>query len=116
MRRLWAKHRKLVIAFAVAVVLAAGFLVRGLVMVPPRGDPTRPVAAWMTPGFIVHTYHLPPEVVGDILRLTPGEHRRVTIAEIATEQGVPVTDLLAPLQAEVDAHRPPDAPPPDAKP
>lgn len=116
MRRLWSQHRKLVIAFAVAVVLAAGFLVRGLVLMPPHGDPTRPVAAWMTPRFIVHTYHLPPEVVGEILGLPPGEHRRLTIAEIATEQGVAVSDLLKPLQAEIDAHRPPDAPPPEAKP
>jgi hypothetical protein len=121
MRRLWANHRKLVIAFAVMVVLAAGFLIRGFVLVPPRGDPTRPVAAWMTPGFVVHTYHIPPEVVGEILGLTPGEHRRQTIAEIATAQGVIVTDLLAELQAEVDAHRPKDlehrdGPPPDDPP
>ena len=111
MRRLWANHRKLVIAFAVMVVLAAGFLIRGFVLVPPRGDPTRPVAAWMTPGFVVPTYHIPPEVVGEILGLTPGEHRRQTIAEIATAQGAIVTDLLAELQAEVDAHRPPGLPP-----
>lgn len=116
MRRLWTRHRRLVIAFAVMVALALAFLVRGLVMMPPRGDPTRPVAAWMTPGFIVHTYRLPPEVVGEILGLTPGEHRRVTIAEIATEQGVAVTDLLDPLQAEVEAHRPPGAPPPGSPP
>ena len=116
MRRLWANHRKLVIAFAVMVVLAAGFLIRGFVLVPPRGDPSRPVAAWMTPGFVVHTYHIPPEVVGEILGLTPGEHRRQTIAEIATAQGAIVTDLLAELQAEVDARRPPGLPQGDPPP
>lgn len=116
MKRLWTRHRRLVIAFAVAVLLAAALLVRGLVLVPPRGDPTRPVAAWMTPGFVVHTYHLPPEVVGEILGLPPGEKRRQTIAEIATAQGRVVTELLDALQSEVDAHRPPDAPPPGAPP
>lgn len=114
MKRLWQTHRRLVIAFALTAVLAVVLLVRGLVLVPPRGDPDMPVAAWMTPGFVVHTYHLDPDVISAILGEPPGERRRQTLAQIATAQGRAVTEILAELQAAIDdsrarhGHRPPD--------
>lgn len=105
MRRLWQTHRRLVIAFGVTAGLAVILLVRGLVLVPPRGDPDMPVAAWMTPGFVVHTYHLDPDVMSQILGEAPGERRRQTLAQIATAQGRVVTEILAELQAAIDDAR-----------
>ena len=71
---------------------------------PLGGDP--PVAAWMTPGYIAHSWHVPPKVVFDALdapRALSG--RRKTLAALADETGVPVAQLIARTEAAIEVWR-----------
>jgi hypothetical protein len=105
MRRLWQRHPRLLAGFALAVVVAAALLLRGLMLLPHQGDPDRPVAPWMTPKFIVHTYDLEGPEVGEILGLEPGSRPTETIEEIARDQGRPLAAVMRALQAAVDSRR-----------
>jgi hypothetical protein len=105
MSRLWRRHPRLLLAFVLATALAVGLLARGLWLLPDRGDPRRPVAAWMTPRYIVHTYDLDPPEVAAILGLDPGSHPAETLDEIARDSGRPVAALLAALQAAAERQR-----------
>jgi hypothetical protein len=60
-----------------------------------------PVQAWMTPGFVMRAYGIPPEVMARTLGLDPGSARGKTLEEIAGTQGVPLEALLASVQAMV---------------
>lgn len=104
-RRLWASHRRLVLAFGLALVVAGALLLRGLVLMPHQGDPRKPVAPWMTPRFVVHTYDLDGPEVARILNLPEGSRPRQTLAEIARAQGRPVAEITDALQAAVDARK-----------
>ena len=55
----------------------------------------------MTPGYIVRTYGIPPEVMAQTLGLEPGSARGKTLEEIAATKGVPLDALLASVQAMV---------------
>ena len=106
--RLWHAHPLLVLAFLAACLLFAGFLIRLFLLAPhwhPDGPPP-PLAGWMTPRFIIHAYHLPPEDLGAVLGLDRGEKPRATLDQIAAEQGVPLADLLARIAAAIAAQPP----------
>jgi hypothetical protein len=55
----------------------------------------------MTPGYIMRTYDIPPEVMAQTLGLEPGSARGKTLEEVAATQGVPLDALLASVQAVV---------------
>jgi hypothetical protein len=65
-----------------------------------------PIEAWMTPGMIVHVYDISPENMSAVLGLPQGEGKGKPLAEIAKARGEPAADLVARVQAAVDAHRP----------
>jgi hypothetical protein len=105
MRRLWQRHPRLLAGFVLAVVVAATLLLRGLLLLPHQGDPDRPVAPWMTPRFIVHTYDLEGPEVGQILGLPPGSRPTETIEQIARAQGRPLDEVMKALQSAVERRR-----------
>ncbi len=75
----------------------------------------QPVAAWMTPGYVAHSWHLPREVVIEALALDPKtKPPRETLSDIARERGVPVETLIEALEAAIaaqrEAHPDPNAP------
>ena len=55
----------------------------------------------MTPGYIVRSYGIAPEVMAQTLGLDPGSARGKTLEEIAATQGVPLDRLLEAVQAVV---------------
>lgn len=101
-KRLWANHRKLTIAFVLAVTLALAFTVRAVFLFPFDFNPHLPVEAWMTPRFIIHTYPIDPEQLGPLLGLPKGSDPHKTLKQIAADKGIPAADLIARLQTVID--------------
>lgn len=99
-RHLWAHHRLVFLGFLLALAVTLFFLVRLALFTVYWSDPAhRHIAPepWMTPGYIAHSWGLPPQELAEALGAPPGE--RMTLEEIAEARGIPVADLLAELAA-----------------
>jgi hypothetical protein len=95
------RPRRLIAAFGLALVLFITFALHALWVVTHLDPSPGPVQAWMTPGYIMRTYGIPPEVMTQTLGLEPGSARGKTLEEIATERVIPLEVLLASVQAVV---------------
>ncbi len=106
--RLWRDHRLLLVAFVVAAGLAGLFGVRAVVMaIRWHGIEATdaPLAGWMTPRYVSHSWQVPPEVVGAALGIDQNKPRRVTLEQLAEDRGVPLQTLIDGLQAGIDRFR-----------
>lgn len=105
----WRRHRLLFAAFLLALALTLFFGTRALLFAIHWHDPAREdeeIAGWMTPRYVAHSWHVPPEVVADAIDLAPGEAgRRPTLDRIAAEKGIPVADLADRIEAAIARHR-----------
>ena len=63
------------------------------------------IEPWMTPGYVTHSWGVPPDVAAEALGLArgPGGHR--PLADIAEERGVSFDALAQELQAAIDTAR-----------
>ena len=93
--------RWLIGAFGLALALFLAFTLHALWVVTHLDTSPGPVQAWMTPGYIVRSYGITPEVMAQTLGLDPGSARGKTLEEIAKAQGVPLDGLLKAVQAMV---------------
>ena len=94
-RHLWAHHRIAFIAFFGGGLIALFFLVRLAAFSVYWANPAhrnRAPEPWMTPGYIAHSWNLPPTTLTTALGIAPGS--RPTLADIARERGVPVADII----------------------
>jgi hypothetical protein len=98
--------RWLVVPFVLALVLAAGLGVRAVVHgLRLSGGPPPTIEGWMTPGYIVQSFDLEPEAMAAALGLEPGSARGKTLEDIATARDVPLADLIAAVEAVIEARR-----------
>ena len=67
----------------------------------PRPDPG-PIAGWMTPKFLVHACHLPPKGLAQTLGFAFELKNPQTLKQIAMAKGMPLTHLIARIEAEID--------------
>jgi hypothetical protein len=107
-RHLWQSHRWLLLGFLAAFALTLFFAGRAaLFAVYWTQHRDEAIAGWMTPSYIAHSWQLPPEVMAGALGLArdEGEGRRLTLAEIAAERGVPVATLAAEIEGAIAVHR-----------
>ena len=107
-RHLWQSHRWLLLGFLAALALTLFFAGRAAVFaVYWSQHRDEAIAGWMTPGYIAHSWQLPPEVMAGALGLSreDGEGRRLTLSEIAAERGVPVATLAAAIEAAIEDFR-----------
>jgi hypothetical protein len=95
------RPRWLVAAFALALVLALAFAGHALWVVSHLNGRQDPVRGWMTPGYVSHAYGVPPDVLAPALGIAPGTGRGRTLDDIAAERGIPVSALIAAVQAVV---------------
>ena len=90
--RLWKNHRLLVIGFSLASMIALVFLVRLLLFALYWQDPdhrNQPLEAWMTLGYVAHSYDIPRHALFEELAFDPtAREERPTLAELAEERGV----------------------------
>ncbi len=102
----WRNHRWLVGGFLIALAVTLFFATRMVLFTIYWSDPVhreQAVKGWMTPGYIANSWDLPR---GDLLAelgelVQPGE--RKTLTQIARDNGVPLTELIARIEAAIAA-------------
>ena len=109
LRDLWRTRRTALLAFALALAAVLWFGVQTLTHALYWSDPAhrdQALAGWMTPRYVAHSYQIPPEVFGPALFLNrDAPPRRLTMDEIAAENGVTLDELQARIDAAVVAWR-----------
>ena len=106
--RIWKRHPVLSALFALAFVAMIGFGVRTVGFWVYWQNPDhreQPIEAWMPPRYVGMSYGIPPEILGPLLGLQPGEDRHLTMGEIAAARGQSLEDLAAEIKAAADAAR-----------
>lgn len=96
------RHPYLSSAFAVALALALFFaarLVTGAIYW--AGHQSEPVQAWMTVGYVGHSWGLDPRQINEIAGLPLPDGHPLTMSEIAAGDGVPVSEVIARVEAAV---------------
>lgn len=97
------RHRRLVaLVFWLALGIAVVFAGRLVILTIHWSDPAHlraPPAAWMTPGYLVRSWHLDPDRLAAHLGLAPGSARGMTLADLARARGIPTEQFLADLAA-----------------
>ncbi len=97
------RHPFLVTGFAIATVLtllfAARFAWHVVYWSMHENEPIRP---WMTVGYVAHNWDLKAKAIDDIAKLPkPTGHRPFTLAEIASQRGVPVEQVIADVESAI---------------
>jgi hypothetical protein len=95
----------LIVAFTV-VLAAAGLMtlhtVRHAMRMRRATEPLRP---WMSIPYIAHSHHVPHEVLYQAAGLPADRHDHRPLGRIAREQGRPVDELIARLEAAIARSR-----------
>jgi len=107
-RASFARHPLLSSGFLLALGLVMFFAARSVAALVYWSDPAhrdQPIEGWMTPRYVIQSWQLPPEVMTEILNAGPMPGRRLTLAQIADDQGITLNDLAARITAATDAHR-----------
>jgi hypothetical protein len=96
----------LALAFALAatvtVAIGVRFVASTIYWSQHRDEPIQP---WMTVGMVARSYDVPRDRLAAVAGVDPEARDRRTLAEIASARGLPVSDLVAALQAEIDRTR-----------
>lgn len=102
---LWRRRPVVLVGFVLATLAAALFLGRALVAtIYWSAHQDVPVAGWMTPAYVEHSWHLPKFSLRAPLDLEPlrnGE-RPQTIGELARSRGIPEAEMIARVQKLVE--------------
>ena len=71
----------------------------------PRPPADTAIAGWMTPGYVAHSWRVPPEVLAATLEIErkPGKPR--TLDQIAADRGVSVNQLIRDIEAAIATFR-----------
>jgi hypothetical protein len=104
------RHRWLLAAFVVAALATAfigGRLVVRAVYWSQHQD--EPIRGWMSVGYVARSYRVEREPLFDALGLPPEARDRRTLQEIAADQGRPLTEVEADLEAAIGRARASDA-------
>lgn len=109
LRRIWKDQRPLVAAFAIAIALALFFVageVRSIRRLQDTPDTDPPIAGWMTPRYVAHSWQIPPEVIAETLSLEQdGSGRRLTLRDLADTRSIPVDELIRQLDEAISRYR-----------
>ncbi|WP_323036952.1 hypothetical protein [Pararhodobacter sp.] len=94
--------------FVIALGLTLFFGVRTTLSALYWHDPEhndQAIAGWMPVGYIGRSWDLPREVVAEAVGVEPSRSRRLSIAQIAEERGVPVNQLIDQISTAIDIYR-----------
>lgn len=105
---LWARHRVALLIFVGALLVALFFAVRFAAFWVYWSDPDRRDAAiegWMTPGYVARSYQVDPEVLRDVLGVSPKDGRHRSLKDIAAETGLSVEEVVSALITAIEQER-----------
>lgn len=103
-RRIWKRNPILSLAFVLAVAACLFFTGRAtLFAVNLWFRSEKPVAGWMTPRYIALAYGLDRDPLARLLSLADSDDARMPLYRIADRNEVTLEDLIADVQALVDA-------------
>ena len=94
-------------AFLLALAATLFFSVRTVVFIVYWADPAHQeqgIQGWMTPGYVAHSWNIPQ----DLMRETLGpslKGSRPSLKDIAAQQGIPLSELIARIEAMIAAHQ-----------
>lgn len=106
-RTLWKEHKLLLTAFALAVTVMVFFAVRTVIFWVYWADPAHreePIAGWMTPRYVAHSWAVPAEIIRDALAV-PQDTKRVTIKALADMRGVQTEEIVRQIEAIIVEYR-----------
>ncbi len=107
LKLLWKDNKGLVTGFVLALAVMVFFAVRSIMFWIYWSDPAhrnQAIEGWMTPRYVAHSWHVPPQVVRDALELSP-ETGRVTIGQLAEQRGEPFAEVAAKIITAIEAAR-----------
>ncbi len=96
----------LALALAVSVGLGGRMVARAIYWSDPAHI-NQPLAGWMTPHYIAHSWHIPREVMITFLNQTDTETppRPAPLSMIAQRRGIPLDQLIQDLNAKIAAYK-----------
>ncbi|MFZ7091926.1 hypothetical protein [Primorskyibacter sp. 2E233] len=105
LRAAFRRHPILTSGFTLALLLTLFFSGRLVVHSFYWADPTHrdeQIAGWMTPGYVAHSWHVPPEIIGGALGFTRETIvQGQTLDELAEARDVPFDQLAKDLEAAI---------------
>ena len=111
------KHWLVGLAFVLSVTLTGVIGVRtGQKVLYWHSHKDEPIRAWMTVGYIAHSYHIPPYILYQALGLPYKPPDKRPISTIARAQKRTVNDVRDVLSNAIIHSRPPYPPPPPLPP
>lgn len=105
----WKRHKFLLLAFVLAIATTGFFAVKLVMATVYWSDPAhrdQHIEGWMTPGYIAHSWNVPPDLIAAELGIQPGgPPKRVTLDDIARDRGVSVDTLTRQIDTAIAAFR-----------
>ncbi|MCM5557873.1 hypothetical protein [Pleomorphomonas sp. JP5] len=101
LRFLFRRHPWPTVVLAVGLVALVWFGGRFVSEVLYFADPAhreQQLAGWMSPRYVAKSWELPPDVVANIMQLSPG-HRHTTLDQVAASQNVTIKELQKRVEA-----------------
>lgn len=108
-KRMWQAAPVATVVLALALVASVFFAVRSVVFYVYWHDPghrEQPIAAWMTPGYVAQSWHVPREVVFEALDVPmPPPHGPMDLQDLAASRGVPLEQVISEARTAIDDFR-----------
>ena len=106
-RALWKDHKVLLAGFVLALAVMLFFAIRSVLFWVYWADPAHreePIAGWMTPRYVAHSWAVPPTVIREALAI-PSDTRRMTVSSLADERGLTTEEVILQIEAAIAAFR-----------
>jgi len=111
LKRLWANHPRLLLAFLLASTLSLFFAGRLIVSAAYwAGHRQEAVQPWMTVGYVGRSWGVDPRQIDAVAGLPAPDGHPLTLEDIARQRGVPVAEVVAQVEAAIAALRQGSAP------
>lgn len=63
------------------------------------------IEGWMTPGYVARSYRLPPDLIRNVLQLSPDQAPRQTLSDLARANNTTLDEMRAAILGAVAAQR-----------
>ncbi|WP_424940057.1 hypothetical protein [Aliiroseovarius sp. S253] len=108
LRRMWTAAPFATVVLLVALAASAVFGVRTIGNWVYWNDPDhidQPMAGWMTPHYVAHSWDVPRKVMIEALAMNDKDPKGHNLKHLAEAQGIPLEELIARIEAAIEAHR-----------